>query len=128
MCYHLICISWLKILIYRLKKVLLAKHKSLQFYTDPFGQYMATLHTVGKEKGIDYNQSLNSLSKEAIDIALFGTAENWNMMSIGNIIAKAGQESIILQGPWKGIVNLLLEEYYRKHANGKGDDLERISN
>lgn len=102
----------------------LKNHKSLRFFTDPFGQYMATLHTVGKQKGIDFYQPLQSLNTEAIDIALFGTEDlqydvDWNFNRKG----RTGNHHFT--GVWKGFINLLLEEYFRKHANGKGDDLKK---
>ncbi len=98
-------------------------HKSLQFYSDPFGQYMATLHTVGIQNNIDFNLAVGSLNQNAIDIALFGTGEknysiNWNFNRKG----RTGNHQFT--GKWIGFVNLLLDEYYRKHANGKGDDLK----
>lgn len=103
----------------------LKSHKSLQFYTDPFGQYMAVLHTIGKQKGIDFNQPLQSLSSEAIDIALFGTGNiqydvDWNFNRKG----RTGNHQFT--GVWKGFVNLLLDEYYRKQTNGKGADLKKF--
>lgn len=99
------------------------KHKSLQFYSDPFGQYIATLHTVGIQNNIDYNMPVKSLDQKAIDIAMFGTGDiqynvNWNFNRKG----RTGNHKFT--GIWKGFVNVLLEEYYRKHANGKGNDLK----
>jgi len=100
----------------------LGNHKSILFYTDPFGQYMAVLHTIGKEKGIDFSRTAGELSQAAMNIALFGTGEemfdvNWNFNRKG----RTGSHQFT--GKWKGFVNLILEEYYRKHANGKGEDL-----
>lgn len=103
----------------------LKNNKSLRFYTDPIGQYMATLKSVGQDRQIDFKKSINDLNKEEINIALFGTGEkrydvNWNFNRKG----RTG--SHIFNGEWKGIVNLLLEEYYRKNANGKGEDLKKL--
>jgi len=103
----------------------LKNHKSLQFYTDPFGQYVATLHTVGMQNNIDYNLPVKSLNQNAIDLALFGTGDiqynvNWNFNRKG----RTGNHQFT--GIWKGFVILLLEEYFRKHANGKGDDLKEL--
>lgn len=97
-------------------------HKSLQFYTDPFGQYISTLKQVGRENGIDYNNTINQLSEEAIKFAFYGTGEKtydveWNYNRKG----REGQHHFA--GTWKGFIALLLDEYYRKHANGKGNDL-----
>ncbi|MCD4697994.1 MAG: ATP-binding cassette domain-containing protein [Bacteroidales bacterium] len=101
----------------------LKNHKSLRFYTEPFGQYMATLHTVGIQNGVDYKQPVKSLNQQAIDVALFGSGNiqfdvNWKFNRKGRI----GNHRFT--ATWKGFTNLLLEEYYRKHANGKGGDLK----
>ncbi|MEZ5199487.1 MAG: hypothetical protein R2764_24815 [Bacteroidales bacterium] len=101
----------------------LKKHKSLQFYSDPFGQYIATLYIVGRQNDIDYSLPINSLSQEAIKIALFGTGKTvYNVNWKYNRKGWTGEHTFT--GPWIGFVNLLLDEYYRKHANGKGDDLK----
>jgi excinuclease ABC subunit A len=98
-------------------------HKSIQFYTDPYGQYMAMLHTLGKRKGIDFSRPVCDMREEAIHIALFGTGDetypvDWQFNRKGRM------GSHHFTGQWKGFVKLILEEYYRKHANGKGEDLK----
>ena len=98
------------------------KHKSLNFYSDPFGQYIATLKAVGERYQIDFATTVNNLSDKAVDIALFGTGDEeyevtWDFKRKN----RTGTHSFT--GKWKGFVELLKEEYHRKHANGKGDDL-----
>ncbi|MCB0822445.1 MAG: ATP-binding cassette domain-containing protein [Bacteroidales bacterium] len=105
-----------------IEKGAFGNHKSWQFYTDPYGQYMAMLHTIGNRKGIDFSKPVEELSADAMQLALFGTGEesydvNWQFNRKG----RTGSHQYT--GTWKGFVNLLLEEYYRKHANGKGEDL-----
>ncbi|NOX48219.1 MAG: excinuclease ABC subunit UvrA [Chlorobi bacterium] len=98
------------------------KHKSLQFYTDPFGQYVATLKAVGERFGIDYSLPVDELSGKAVEYALFGTGNeeydvHWDFKR------KNRTGSHDFKGKWIGFTELLLDEYHRKHANGKGGDL-----
>ena len=98
------------------------KHKSLQFYTDPYGQYIATLKAVGERFGIDYSLPVDELSGKAMDYALFGTGDeeydvHWDFKRRN----RTGTHNF--KGKWIGFTELLLDEYHRKHANGKGADL-----
>ena len=98
------------------------QNKSLQFYADPYGQYIATLKAVGEKFGIDYTVPVKNLSDKAMDYALFGSGDeeydvHWDFKR------KTRTGSHEFKGKWIGFVELLLEEYHRKHANGKGEDL-----
>ncbi|RLD49849.1 MAG: hypothetical protein DRJ05_20430, partial [Bacteroidetes bacterium] len=98
------------------------KNKSLQFYTDPYGQYIATLRAVGEKFGIDYNVPVENLTDQAIDYALFGSGvEEYDVHWDFKRKTRSGSHEF--KGKWIGFVELLLDEYHRKHANGKGDDL-----
>ena len=100
----------------------LKKHKSLNFYTDIYGQYLATLKEVGKHFNIDYNLAVKYLSDKAIELALFGSKDiEYNVEWEFKRNKRTGKHSF--KGKWQGFVNLLLDEYYRKHANGKGEDV-----
>lgn len=97
-------------------------HKSIQFYADPSGQYLATLKKVGERFNIDYSQAVHLLDQAAIDKAFFGTSNEtyeveWQFKRKNRI----GTHNF--KGKWQGFVALILDEYYRKKANGKGDDL-----
>lgn len=97
-------------------------HKSFQFYTDPSGQYLATLEKVGERFSIDYSLPVQLLDASAIDKALFGTGDeiyevDWQFKR------KNRTGTHHFSGKWQGFVFLILDEYYRKKANGKGDDL-----
>ena len=98
------------------------KHKSLNFYSDPHGQYIATLKAAGEKHNIDFTLPIRNLSDEAFDIALFGTEdEEYDVTWDFKRKNRTGTHNF--KGKWKGFVELLIEEYHRKHANGKGDDL-----
>ncbi|MBN2236255.1 MAG: ATP-binding cassette domain-containing protein, partial [Bacteroidales bacterium] len=98
------------------------KHKSLQFYADPNGQYMAILEKVGQHFEIDYNLPINQLSYQALQYAFFGSGKtiyhvNWNYKR------KNRKGNHQFKSEWIGFAQLLLDEYYRKYANGKGQDI-----
>ena len=100
----------------------LSSHKSLKFYSDPYGQYIATLKAVGEKRGMDFSLPVRELSDEAVNIALYGAGEEefdveWNFKRKN----RTGTHNF--KGKWAGFTELLLEEYHRKHANGKGDDM-----
>ena len=97
-------------------------HKSIQFYSDSNGQYLATLQKVSERYGIDYSLAANLLDKSAIDKAFYGTGNEiydveWQFKRKNRI----GTHHF--KGKWQGFVSLILDEYYQKKANGKGDDL-----
>ncbi|MBN1650001.1 MAG: ATP-binding cassette domain-containing protein [Bacteroidales bacterium] len=99
-----------------------ASHKSIQFYADLNGQYLATLQKVGERFTIDYSQSFDQLNEEAIDKAFYGTGDelyevDWQFKR------KNRTGTHHFSGKWPGFVALILDEYYRKKANNKGDDL-----
>jgi len=99
-----------------------ASHKSIQFYADTNGQYLATLQKVGERFNMDYTQSFDQLDAEAIEKAFYGTGEelyevDWQFKR------KNRTGTHHFSGKWPGFVALILDEYYRKKANNKGDDL-----
>ena len=98
------------------------KHKSLNFYSDPYGQYIATLKAVGEKHYIDFTLPVADLPDKAIEIALFGI-EDEEYEVVWDFKRKNRTGTHNFTGKWKGFVALLIEEYHRKHANGKGDDL-----
>ena len=100
----------------------LVKSKLLDSYVNPKEKYMATLLEVGQQMGFDYQQEIEELSKEAINIAFYGAGERefdveWEFKTKSN----SGIHKF--KGKWIGFEGLLLEEYYRRHANGKGAEL-----
>ncbi|MEA3494695.1 MAG: ATP-binding cassette domain-containing protein, partial [Bacteroidota bacterium] len=98
------------------------KHKSLNFYADINGQYLATLKEVGKKYNFDYTLPISELSQEAINLALFGSGKNeYNVEWKFKRNKREGTHKF--RGKWLGFINLILDEYYQKHANGKGANL-----
>ncbi|MEI7662457.1 MAG: excinuclease ABC subunit UvrA, partial [Bacteroidota bacterium] len=93
--------------------------KTGKFYGDPHGQYMATLRAAGARYSIDFMKPWNELPQEARSIALEGTGEeifevNWQFKRDN----RTGEHHF--SGPWNGLVNLVNEEYNRKHTDHRG--------
>jgi excinuclease ABC subunit A len=96
--------------------------KTGRFYGDPYGQYIATLKAAGTSRGIDFTKPWNDLSKSEKGIALNGTGEdvydvNWEFKRDNRI----GEHHF--SGKWIGFSNLVNEEYQRKHADHRGDEM-----
>jgi excinuclease ABC subunit A len=103
----------------------LIQHKLLSSFVDPNEKYMATLLEVGKNRGFDYRLPYQQLSEEAIDIAFYGTGDTlWDVK--WQFKNKTSQGEHQFKGKWIGFVGLLLDEYYRKEANSKGDELMHL--
>ncbi len=93
--------------------------KTGKFYGDPFGQYVAAIITVGKLLNIDFEKSWQLLSENEKLIAMYGSSEtidvDWNYKR-GNV-----EGTHKFKTEWKGFVNLVNDEYFRKHNDGRGE-------
>ena len=94
--------------------------KTGRFYGDPYGQYVATLLTVGQKYGIDFSLPYNKLDAKALNIAMNGCDGeifdvNWNY--------KRGthEGTHKLSTTWLGFLKLVETEYFRKHADARGE-------
>jgi len=100
-------------------------HKSGKFYGDPYGQFTATLVTVGKESSIDFSVAWKDLHPEAQQIAMFGTGEKeYDVIWKYKRKNREGQHRFITS--WKGFTGLVEEEFERKHADKRGDEMMPI--
>jgi len=88
-----------------------------RFYGDPFGQYVATLKTVGAKNNIDYSIAWKKLPAKAKELAMLGTKEtiykvNWKFK-------RNNREGVHeFESTWPGFLHHVNEEYLRK-ANDK---------
>jgi excinuclease ABC subunit A len=99
--------------------------KTGKFYGDPFGQYMASLRSAGSKRGIDFMQPWMNLTEDERKIALEGTGDeqydvNWQFRRDN----RTGEHHF--SGPWKGLINLVNEEYSRKHADHRGESMMKL--
>ncbi len=99
--------------------------KTGRFYGDPFGQYVAALRAAGDRFAIDFQQPWMELPTEAKTLALDGTGEevyevNWQFKRDN----RTGEHHFT--GPWKGLINLVNEEYSRKHADHRGESMMNL--
>lgn len=90
--------------------------KTGKFYGDPYGQHIAVLVAVGEHHGIDFSVPWESLSETAKHIAMYGTGDTeypviWSFKRK----ARAGEHRFTSR--WLGFVNLVNQEYERKHAD-----------
>ena len=100
-------------------------HETGKFYSDEFGQYKATLFKVGELNKINYSLPVKTLSKKALDIALYGTGEeaytvNWEFKR------KSRTGSFQMEQTWKGFINLINEEYSRKSMQTRGKKIRAL--
>lgn len=96
--------------------------KTGRFYGDTDGQYMATLKAVGNRHHIDYQQSYALLTDSEKEIALFGTGdETYDVTWSFKRDQRTGEHHF--KGGWIGLVNLVNEEYTRKHADHRGAEM-----
>jgi len=101
--------------------------KTGKFYGDPYGQYIATLQTVGRKFGYDFSKAWNALSEKEKQVALYGTGEEeyeitWNFKR-NNTTGKHH-----FNGKWPGFTTLVEEEYDRKHADHRGQSMLTLMN
>ncbi|RLD51726.1 MAG: excinuclease ABC subunit A [Bacteroidetes bacterium] len=97
-------------------------HKTGKFYGDPFGQYIATLNEVGKQHSVDFSLPWNKLSPEAQQIAMNGTkSQIYEVLWHHKRKNKEGTHKFKTE--WKGFISLVNEEFERKHADKRGDDM-----
>ena len=101
------------------------KSKIAKFYVDSNGQYFWTLKALAEKLNINIDIPWNDLSDEIKNIILFGDTDN--LLEVEWIFkqkTKSGSHSF--SGYWKGISNLINEEYQRKKENNNIKNFEGI--
>ena len=96
--------------------------KTGKFYGDPFGQYVATLKAVGKSHNIDFSKPWADLPYDARKLAMEGTGSetfyvNWEYKRN----KREGEHHF--KGRWQGFIFLVNDEYNRKHADSRGNEM-----
>jgi len=98
----------------------LSGSKTGRFYGDPDGRYIASLHAVQAETGIDFSRPWRELSEQEQQIAMLGTGYkvydvNWQFKR------KSREGEHRFQSTWQGFAAYVDEEYQRKHADKRGE-------
>jgi len=96
--------------------------KTGKFYGDPFGQYVSTLKAVGKSCGVDFSLPWQQLSEHAKTLAMAGAGDEiFDVTWEYRRNKREGEHHF--KGRWQGFVNLVNEEYGRKHADHRGNEM-----
>ena len=97
-------------------------HKTGKFYGDINGQYIAILNEVGKQNSINFSLPWKDLNADAQHIAMYGTA-NKTYDVVWKYKRKNREGTHNFSTSWKGFANIINEEFERKHADKRGNDM-----
>lgn len=96
--------------------------KTGKFYGDPFGQYVSTLKAVGKSCGVDFSLPWQELPEHAKNLAMAGADDEiFDVTWEYRRNKREGEHHF--RGRWQGLVFLVNEEYGRKHADHRGNEM-----
>jgi excinuclease ABC subunit A len=96
--------------------------KTGKFYGDPYGQYVSTLKAVGKSRSVDFSPPWHELPEHAKNLAMAGAGEEiFDVTWEYRRNKREGEHHF--KGCWQGLVFLVNEEYRRKHADHRGNEM-----
>ncbi|MCF8234543.1 MAG: excinuclease ABC subunit UvrA [Bacteroidales bacterium] len=99
--------------------------KTGRFYGDPYGQYVPTLQVAGKKQGVDFSKAWQELIPSSRMLAMFGSgSEVYEVCWRYKRGKRTGTHNF--KGKWPGFVNLINEEYKRKHADRRGEGMMNV--
>ena len=99
--------------------------KTGKFYGDPYGQYVSTLKAVGKSRNVDFSLPWHELPEHAKVLAMAGAGEEiFDVTWEYRRNKREGEHHF--KGSWQGFVFLVNEEYLRKHADHRGNEMMDI--
>ncbi len=99
--------------------------KTGKFYDDPFGQYVWTLKSVGKSHGIDFSLPWQELPEHAKNLAMYGSGDEiYDVIWEYKRNNREGKHHF--KGRWQGFIFLVNEEYGRKHADHRGEEMMNV--
>ena len=96
-----------------------------RFYGESHGQYISTLNAVGARHDIDFSNPWAELSEEAKQLALEGSGEEvYDITWRFRRKERTGEHHF--KGKWIGLVALVENEYKRKHADHRGEEMKSV--
>jgi len=99
--------------------------KTGKFYGDPFGQFVSTLKSVGKSRGVYFSVPWQELPGHAKDLVLSGAGDEiFDVTWEYRRNKREGEHHF--KGHWQGLIFLVNEEYGRKHADHRGEEMMNV--
>jgi len=103
----------------------LSENKALRYYSNPNGQFMATLETIASQKKWNLSLPWNQLSGEIQQVILYGTGKKvWEV--IWNFKNKSRSGIQELETTWMGFCGYINDEFDRKRQNKNIQTLEDL--
>ncbi|GAB5416634.1 MAG: hypothetical protein Crog4KO_21220 [Crocinitomicaceae bacterium] len=101
----------------------LSENRALKYYSNPDGQFMATLQTIFDEEGWELNQPWNQFSLKQQDIILNGTGDReWEVTWNYRNKSRSGTQELKIS--WLGFCGFINDEFERKRQNKNIQTLE----
>lgn len=102
-----------------------AINKTIAYYADVNGQYMATLMEIAKQKGWNIERPWQELDAEIQEVILYGTGDEiWNVTWEFTTKSRKGTQE--LKAKWLGLCNYIDDEYQRKRHNKNIKQIEEL--
>lgn len=102
----------------------ISTNKSVGYYNDENGQFIATLKTLATERAWDLSRPWNELSDEQQGVILYGDETEWEVTWTFKTKSRTGTQH--LKTKWLGFCNYLDNEYLRKLSNKNKESLEAM--
>jgi excinuclease ABC subunit A len=91
-------------------------NKTAQYFTNPEGQFIATLKEIAAQKKWDINLPWKNLSADIQDVILYGTGETeWQVQWEFKTKTRSGTQELTTK--WLGFCNYINDEYDRRRNN-----------
>ncbi|MCR9172359.1 MAG: excinuclease ABC subunit UvrA [bacterium] len=103
----------------------LSENKSLKYYSNPDGQFMATLQTIAQQRNWDIFKPWRALSEEIQQVILYGTGdEQWKVTWNFKNKSRSGVQELEMK--WLGLCGYINDEFERKRQNKNIQSLEAL--
>ena len=100
-------------------------NKAVQYYSNPKGQFIATLKEAAKQNGWGIDRPWNNLEESIQDQILYGSGSTeWDVIWEYSTKSRSGKQS--LSAKWLGLCNYIDDEYARKLHNKNIRELEDL--